>query len=81
MTEALKAYRAKVAKQKQEGTYVAPAKLTPLERALANPGSLKLAIRAECLNCTSGSREEIENCMLEGKCGLWHVRPYRASTV
>lgn len=73
---ALIAYREKLA----SGEIAKPTRKNPLEKALANPTSLKLAIRAACWDCVGGDvtenwQNEIRLCTIN-KCGLHHVRPY-----
>lgn len=77
----LAVHRALVAEQKANGTYVKPEKLDPVQKALANPSSMKYAIRAACWQCVgqgadSNWRDSIRDCTMGSeKCGLWHVRP------
>lgn len=54
-------------------------RMTPLERAHANPKSKALAIKAACWQCSSGQRDEIKYCTVT-KCGLYFVRPYQSKT-
>ena len=55
--------------------------LDPYQRALRNPKSLMLAIRAKCWHCEgagadSGWQRRIRTCAVRD-CPLWHVRPYQ----
>lgn len=56
-----------------------PERLTPLEKARANPASKVLAIRAYCYECCGGSKDEVTNCPVE-KCPLWLHRPWQAKS-
>ena len=73
-------YRAKL----DSGEIDRPVRLDPLQKALANPGSLKLAIRAACWDCVGGDatpnwQDEVKHCPVL-KCGLHHVRAYKQKT-
>lgn len=55
--------------------------LDPIEKAVRNPTSRKLAIAAKCWDCVGAGadpnpRREIRECPIT-KCGLWPVRPYQ----
>ena len=55
--------------------------MNPLEKALANPGSKTLAIRAKCWDCEgqeAGWQRRVRACVVPG-CGLYHVRPYQVA--
>ena len=51
-------------------------KLNPIEKAYANPKSLRLAINGKCWECSCGQRVEITKCTVKDCC-LWGVRPYQ----
>ena len=75
--KALAEYRAKVA----SGEIEKPERMNPLQKAQANPQSMKYAIRAACCDCvggdgTPGWQNEIKLCPV-AKCALHHVRPYK----
>jgi len=58
-------------------------RLDPYQRALRNPKSLMLAIRAKCWDCEGrggdpGWQGRIGTCVVKD-CPLWHVRPYQES--
>ncbi len=55
-------------------------RLTPIEKAKARPGSLRLAINAKCWECSCEQRIEITKCHLKD-CPLWPVRPYQKEEV
>lgn len=50
--------------------------LNPIEKAKANPKSLKARINAKCFDCCCGERIEITLCNCVD-CPLWDIRPYR----
>lgn len=55
-------------------------RLTPLEKAHANPGSLRAAINGMCYDC-NGAEDHINrtrNCEIVG-CPLWNVRPFQVN--
>lgn len=59
-----------------------PVHLDPVEKARANPGSLKMAIRAFCWMCNGGGadpgvRFRVRDCGLSDKCTLWPHRPWQ----
>ncbi len=51
-------------------------RLSPAEKARANPGSRTLAIYAKCHDCCCGSREAIRDCA-SPNCALRPFRPYQ----
>jgi len=51
-------------------------KLSPVEKAHANPKSLRAAINGKCWDCTCGQRLEIARCEITD-CTLHAVRPYK----
>lgn len=51
-------------------------RLDPIEKAHANPKSLRLAINGKCWDCCLAQREEIRKCAMKD-CTLWPVRPYQ----
>lgn len=53
-------------------------RLDPIEKAKANPSSLRAAINGKCWECSCGQREEIRNCTISDCC-LYPVRPYQVS--
>jgi len=55
---------------------------TPVEKAQANPRSLRLGVNAKCFQCQGENADpsvqyRIGNCEVRG-CGLWPLRPYQA---
>jgi hypothetical protein len=55
--------------------------LDPYQRAVQQPRSLALAIRAKCWDCEGqgadpGWQRRVRTCIVTD-CPLWHVRPYR----
>lgn len=78
-TIGLQKAREKLDQMRAEGIEVA--RLTPTEKALADPGSRHKAIRAACYECLGGSdcpnvRHEIAYCT-GWDCALWHLRPHQ----
>ena len=57
-------------------------RLTPMEKAQRQPGSLRFAINAKCYSCVydplAGGTwlQQVEECRIED-CPLWSVRPQR----
>lgn len=47
----------------------------PIEKAKANPKSLRAAINAKCWDCSGYIRKEVINCPADD-CPLWGVRPW-----
>lgn len=74
----LKAQAANVARR---AAGIALPQLDPIERAKANPTSLRAAINAKCYDCQGqdcdpGVRQRIRECPVT-KCPLHTVRPYQ----
>lgn len=60
-----------------------PVQLNPVEKAKANPGSLKLAIRAHCWTCSGagadpGTKFHVRDCKVHN-CALWPHRPWQTA--
>lgn len=77
--EALKLAREKLDQMKADGIEVQ--RLTPTEKALADPASRPKAIRAACHECLGGEdctniRDEIAFCTA-WSCALWHRRSHQ----
>lgn len=51
-------------------------RLSPADKAKANPKSKALAIRAYCYECTGGNKDEVTNCPVI-KCPLHIHRPWQ----
>ncbi len=51
-------------------------RLTPAEKARANPKSLRLAINAKCYDCTCDDKAAVKHCEITD-CSLWPVRPWQ----
>lgn len=71
--------QAKLAQMRADGIEVQ--RLTPTEKALADPASRPKAIRATCYECLGAEdcpniRDEIAFCTAWG-CALWHLRPHQ----
>jgi hypothetical protein len=69
----------KLAQMRADGIEVE--RLSPTEKALADPKSRSKAIRATCFECLGGEecpnvRREVGRCTAFD-CALWHMRPYR----
>lgn len=67
-----------LAKWRQENPDYKPERLTPTERAKANPKSKALAIKAYCWECCNESKDEVQNCTVV-KCPLHPHRPWQKS--
>jgi hypothetical protein len=72
--DALKAWR--------EAGGVAGPRLDPIQKAAANPKSLRLAITAKCWECMGGgldpgTREAIRSCTSPA-CPLYPLRPFQS---
>ena len=55
-----------------------PSRMTPIERAKANPNSLKYAILAKCYDCMGGYADGRRNCGVNS-CPLYKWMPYKRS--
>lgn len=60
-----------------------PVVLNPVERAKANPNSLKAAIKAACWVCVGtdadpGAKFRVRDCAVGEKCPLYPHRPWQA---
>ena len=58
-------------------------RLNPIEKAKANPKSLRAAVTAKCFECMgggedTGTRKLIRACTSHASCPLYPVRPYQA---
>lgn len=76
----LREYQEKVKQMKEAGTYIAPPKLNPIERAKLDPKSMRKAITAMCFDCIGGDhdpdfRGRIKDCPCTD-CPLYYHRPY-----
>jgi hydroxyethylthiazole kinase-like sugar kinase family protein len=69
---ALEAYTEKV----RAGLVEKPVTLDPIEKAAANPKSLRMAINAMCYDCVCGNRAEVSRCEVK-TCPLYQVRPWQ----
>lgn len=74
MSEALKKAHERMREMREQGIEVV--RLDPIEKARANPKSLRLAINGKCWDCCCGQREEIRRCAMTD-CTLHAVRPYQ----
>lgn len=84
-------YTANLAARKDNAPTIPPnTVVSPIERALANPASRPLAIRAYCYDCMGGQpkgcansngnvRQFIGECR-STQCALWDVRPWQNAT-
>lgn len=74
--------KAHLARQKkiEDGTFQV-IRMSPVERAKANPNSKALAIRAMCYSCVGGERavDSIRNCTTDF-CALYPHRPYQVGS-
>jgi hypothetical protein len=68
----LKEYQEKVA----AGEIERPKPMDPIEKAAANPKSLRAAINGKCYDCACGSKVEVARCEIT-KCTLHPVRPWQ----
>jgi hypothetical protein len=53
-------------------------RLNPIEKAKANPKSLRAAINAKCFDCVVEKYNAVTNC-LSNDCPLWPLRPWQAN--
>jgi hypothetical protein len=69
---------ARLARQKKVEDGTPLTRMNPVEKALANPNSKALAIRAMCYQCVGGERavDTIRNCTTQA-CALYPHRPYQ----
>ncbi len=63
----------------KSGEIKPPEKLDPIERAIQNPNSRKLAVWAKCWDCSCFQKTEIRLCPIV-KCSLYNFRPYKPKT-
>jgi len=75
--------RAQQKSREMRAAGIAIERLDPLEKARANPASLRLAVNAKCFDCVGRGedpnwRGEVRNCQLT-ECGLYPVRPFRGN--
>ncbi len=69
----LKEYHRKI----KSGEIERPKAKTPMEKALANPKSMRAAVNAMCWDCSGFSRPEVKRCEME-KCPLHNFRPWQS---
>ena len=75
--ERLAEYRRKL----ESGEIEKPVVLDPIQKAHANPKSLRAAINGKCFDCVCGNRAEVTRCNITD-CTLHAVRPWqRCETV
>lgn len=79
MSEALRKAQEVMAARRAAGEKIVV--LNPIEKAAANPKSLRLAINGKCFDCVGAGhdpnpRKEIGQCP-STDCPLWNVRPYQ----
>ena len=77
MNENLKLGRQEYQRKLKAGLIEKSVALNPIEKAKANPKSLRAAINAKCWDCCCGSRTEVTRC-LSKDCPLWIQRPWKA---
>lgn len=70
--ERLREYNRKI----KAGEIPKPKFKTPLEKAKANPKSLRAALNAECWVCSGYQRHEVTICEIKD-CPLWKLRPWQ----
>lgn len=73
---------ARLAAMREQGLIKRGEVLDPMQKALANPRSPKMAIRAMCWQCEGGFadpgvRQRVGACAKEGSCPLWPHRPWQ----
>lgn len=72
--EHLKVYQEKI----KTGEIEKPVVLDPIEKAKANPKSLRRAINAKCYDCACFQRVEVTKCQAKD-CPLHALRPWQRS--
>jgi hypothetical protein len=72
---------ARIARQKRVDDGTPITRMNPVEKALANPNSKAMAIRAMCYQCVGGERavDTIRNCSSHA-CALHPHRPYQVGS-
>ncbi len=73
MKEGFNEYRRKL----ENGEIEKPQKMDPIEKAAANPKSLRAAINAKCFDCSCRQRREVTLCTVNS-CPLFKIRPWQA---
>jgi hypothetical protein len=73
--------KARIARQKKVDDGTPITRMNPVEKALANPNSKAMAIRAMCYQCVGGERavDTIRNCSSHA-CALYPHRPYQVGS-
>lgn len=74
--------QARMREMREQGIQIE--RLDPLQKAQANPKSLRLAINAKCFDCVgrghdSNWRGAVGQCAIT-ECGLWAARPYQSQS-
>ena len=80
MSDALEKAREATRLLREQG--ISTVRLSPKQKSLLNPKSLRFAVTAHCWECMGGSkgentRQQVADCTLEGKCMLWPFRPWQ----
>lgn len=75
MTDAIQKAQEAMRARREAGIPVV--RLDPIEKAKANPKSLRAAVNGKCWDCCCGQRKEIRECHITA-CPLWNVRPYQS---
>lgn len=80
MSDALDKAREASRLMREQG--ISTVRLSPKQKSLLNPKSLRFAVTAHCWECMGGSqgentRQMVADCTLEGKCMLWTFRPWQ----
>ena len=53
-------------------------RLNPIEKAKANPKSLRAAINGKCFECSDYTYKNVRLCLVE-ECSLWPQRPWQGN--
>ena len=53
-------------------------RFNPLQKAKANPKSLRAAVNGKCYECSRDQYKEVTHCLVE-ECPLWPLRPWQAN--
>ena len=63
----------KIRELKEKGEYKV---LDPIEKAHANPKSMRAAINGKCYECSGFQKMEVRDCHITDCC-LWKLRPWQ----
>jgi hypothetical protein len=75
----MKAGLAEYQEKLKSGAIEKPETMNPVEKAIANPKSLRAAVNAYCWECAGNIKPEVGRCNIK-TCPLWNLRPWQRKT-